>query len=67
METQRRIDEQKSILKNTKVVTRGQLDHFFANPDLSSLEALQKCLFAFSEQYDSLVEMSEKPEDLAID
>ena len=62
----REIKEKHEELKNTRTVSRGQLERFFENPSISSFAALQRCLFVYDEQYCELVDLSEKPEDLEI-
>ena len=60
----KQIEAKKTQVKNTAVVTEGQLSHFLKHPSLPSLIALEQCFFAYIEHYDELVEASEKPEDL---
>ena len=60
----KQIEKKKAQVENAAVVTEGQLAHFFKRPSLSTLIALEQCLYSYIELHGELVEVSEKPEDL---
>jgi len=61
------LKEKQTQVSNSKAVSRGQLEHFFNNPGLTSFASLQKYLFVYADQFGELVDISQKPEDLKVE